>query len=171
MTLFAAMFSVGTITIKSIELMQEHRVDYDSLDPRQKLTFVLECLRLYPTVTTVHRIVERDEEVLVAKRRIALTGGDEVAYPFVCAHRDPEVFPDPEALKIDRSPTAYDSVLSFSAGPHSCPAKDMGMMVTVLMLDALSRRHDLENPQDLQPHLLSRTRPIDALLRTHPPAH
>jgi ABC-type arginine transport system ATPase subunit len=71
MTLFAAMFSVGTITIKSIELMQEHEVDYDSLDLRQKLTFVLECLRLYPTVTTVHRIVERDEEVLVAGGRIA----------------------------------------------------------------------------------------------------
>ena len=151
MTLFAAMFSVGTIVIKSIELMQRHKIDYDSLDAQEKLTFVLECLRLYPTVTSVHRIVERDEEVLIAGRRVPLTAGDEVAYPFVCAHRDAERFPDPEALRLDRPPSAYASVLSFSAGPHACPAKDMGLMVTVLMLDALSRHYDLETLEIFSP--------------------
>ena len=151
MTLFAATFSVGTIVIKSIELMQRHKIDYDSLDSQEKLTFVLECLRLYPTVTSVHRIVERDEEVLIAGRRVPLTAGDEVAYPFVCAHRDAERFPDPEALRLDRPPSAYASVLSFSAGPHACPAKDMGLMVTVLMLDALSRRYDLETLEIFSP--------------------
>lgn len=151
MTLFAAMFSVGTIVIKSIELMRRHEVDYTSLDARQKLTFVIECLRLYPTVTTVHRIVERDEEVLIAGRRVPLSGGDEIAYPFVCAHRDTELFPDPEALRLDRPPSAYASVLSFSAGPHACPGKDMGLMVTVMMLDALSRHYDLETLEIFSP--------------------
>ncbi len=151
MTLFAAMFSVGTIVIKSIELMQRHQIDYDSLDSRAKLTFVLECLRLYPTVTTVHRIVERDEEVLIDGRRVPLTAGDEVAYPFVCAHRDSERFPNPEALRLDRPPSAYESVLSFSAGPHACPARDMGLMVTVLMLDTLSRHYDLDTLEIFSP--------------------
>lgn len=144
MTLFAAMFSVGTIVIKAVEFAAEHDVDYAALPTFQRFAFVLEAFRLCPTVTTVHRIVEAEETVELRGRQARLRAGDEVAYPFVCINRDPRAFSDPETFRLDRSPEEMARVLSWSAGPHKCPAKDLSIVSTVVMLDTLAEaRGDL----------------------------
>ena len=144
MTLFAAMFSVGTIVIKCVGYAAEHNIDYAALSPFQRFAFVMESFRVCPTVTTVHRIVEADETVEIRGHRVPLRAGDEVAYPFVCINRDPRVFSDPEKFRIDRSPDEAARVLSWSAGPHVCPAKDLSIVSTLLMLDTLAEiRGDL----------------------------
>jgi hypothetical protein len=144
MTLFAAMFSVGTIVIKCVEFARQHDIDYGALSPFQRFAFVIESFRICPTVTTVHRIVEADETVDIRGRRHALRAGDEVAYPFVCINQDRKVFSDPEAFRIDRPAAEAAQVLSWSAGPHVCPAKDLSIVSSVLMLDTLaSARGDL----------------------------
>src|SRR5687767_12085187 len=89
MTLFAAMFSVGTIVIKAVEFIRQHQIDYSALSPFQRFAFVIEAFRICPTVTTVHRIVEADETVQIRGQSRALRAGDEVCYPFVCINRDP----------------------------------------------------------------------------------
>ncbi len=143
MTLFAAMFSVGTIVMKCVEIAREQDIQYEKLGLRERMSFVIESLRLNPTVTSVHRIAEGDEIVPIRGRKIAVGPGDELAYPFVCINRDSSRFAEPGAFRIDRSPDEVAAVLSWSAGPHACPAKDLSILSTVLMLDALAARFDL----------------------------
>ena len=138
MTLFAAMFSVGTIVIKCVEFARAHHIDYAALSPFQRFAFVIESFRVCPTVTTAHRIVEADETVAICGRPHPLRAGDEVAYPFVCINRDPRVFSTPEAFRLDRPPAEAAQVLSWSTGPHVCPAKDLSIVSSVLMLDTLA---------------------------------
>ena len=138
MTLFAAMFSVGTIVIKSVQFIRQHNIDYAALSPFQRFAFMIEAFRICPTVTTVHRIVEADESVEIRGRPRRLRAGDEVAYPFVCINRDPKVFSQPDAFRLDRPPAEAAQVLSWSAGPHACPAKDLSIVSSVLMLDTLA---------------------------------
>ncbi len=143
MILFAAMFSLGTIVIKCLEFARTHDVAWSELELEGKRRFVIETQRLYPTVSSVHRILEQPETALVAGRRIQLYPGEEVAYPFVAINRDPEAFEDPESFRLDRPQEELDRVLSWSTGFHACPFKELSILITVLQLDALAERADL----------------------------
>jgi hypothetical protein len=151
MALFAAMFSVGTIVLKCCELLREHAIDYPALDRHRKMQFVIEAQRVYPTVTSVHRIVEEEEEVEVRGRKVTLHPGEEVAYPFVCANLDPSRFSEPERFRLDRPPEEVARVLSWSAGPHVCPARDLSIVATVVLLEALAAKHDLRTKRIFNP--------------------
>ncbi|MDP3273921.1 MAG: hypothetical protein Q8Q09_01920 [Deltaproteobacteria bacterium] len=141
-TLFAAMFSVGTIVIRCVKLAKDNNLRYQDLSPEKKLNFVYEAVRLQPTVTSVHRKLDDREQVEVAGHRITLGVGDELVYPFVCSNRDEDVFPNAEKLDLNRPTSQRDAVLSWSRGAHVCPAKDLSIFVTIAMLDALSARYD-----------------------------
>jgi hypothetical protein len=143
-TLFAAMFSIGTLFIRCVGDVRRHGIDYTSLDLEARRRFVIEAVRLYPTVTTTHRVAERDETRRVAGREIRVEVGDEIAYPFVCSNRDSSTFECPHELKLDRAESSYDEVLSWSKGAHACPARDLSVLVTVAMLDAMARVRPLE---------------------------
>jgi cytochrome P450 len=138
MVLFAGMFSVGTITMKCVENLAEYDIDYSKLSEAERMAFVTESLRLWPTVSTVHRLVEEPEQVVVGRRTITIRPGQEIAYPLVCINRDPSVFKDPEAFRLDRPREEVDQILSWSRGMHGCPAKHISVAVTVLMLDTLA---------------------------------
>jgi cytochrome P450 len=142
MTLFAAMFSVGTIVMKSAGFAKDNGVDYRALSMRERMAFVVEAVRLCPTVTSVHRILEEPEMMVVAGISVRAEAGDEFAYPFVCINRDPAVFSQPETFNLNRPMSEVASVLSWSSGKHICPAKDLSVLVTTMMLDALSERFD-----------------------------
>jgi hypothetical protein len=143
-TLFAAMFSVGTIVIRCVKLAKDNGIRYRDLTPAQKRRFVIEAVRLQPTVTSVHRKVEKEETVEISGRKISLQAGDEVVYPFVCSNRDKTVFPNPQDFDLERPDPQQDSVLSWSKGPHVCPAKELSIHVTTVMLDALAERFDFD---------------------------
>ncbi len=142
-TLFAAMFSIGTLFAKCVDYLREHGIEYNSLNLEEKMKFVTEVVRLYPTVTTTHRILEAPETVTVAGKTLNLTEGDEIVYPFVCANKDKAAFECPHKIKLDRSEQDYDKVLSWSKGAHACPAKKFSVLVTVVMLDALNSKTPL----------------------------
>ena len=134
---------MGTIVIKCVEFASKYDIPYGSLLAEQKPAFVFESQRLSPTVTTIHRIVERDEKVDVLGVALTLQPSDEVCYPFVCINRDPTKFSDPEEFRLNRPSIELKRVLSWSAGPHVCPAKDLSIQLTILMLDQLATRYDL----------------------------
>ena len=136
-TLFAAMFSVGTLFTRCVDDIRRHGIDYQSLDLEGRRNFVIEAVRLYPTVTTTHRIVEKPETVRVAGKDLRLTGGDQIVYALACVNSDPEAFECPHQMKVDRPREEYEKVLSWSDGPHMCPAKELSILVTMNMLDAL----------------------------------
>jgi len=141
MVLFAGMFSVGTITMKCVDNARLHDIDYGALDQRGRMAFVIESIRLWPTVSTAHRIVEEPEQVVVGGRSITVRPGQEIAYPFVSINRDPTVFEEPERFRLDRRPEEVAAILSWSTGRHVCPARDISIAATVLMLDTLQDAH------------------------------
>lgn len=151
MTLFAAMFSVGTLVIRCVEDIQSFAIPYKDLDYQMKRNFIFEAVRLWPTVTSVHRIVERDENVRIGKKDITLTAGDEVIYPFACGNRNAERFHEPAKMNLERPQEEYANVLSWSKGPHDCPGKELSIIVTILMLDQLSKRYDLSKLKIFNP--------------------
>jgi hypothetical protein len=142
-TMFAGMFSVGTAVMQAIEDLQSFGIDYNGLSAKQRRRLVIESIRLAPTVTSVHRILERAESFQVGGKSVTLQPGDEVIYPFVCINRDPKRFGAPEEFKLDRPDAELDAVLSWSAGPHECPAKELSINVTTMLLDTLALRFDL----------------------------
>ena len=144
MTLFAAMFSLGTLFMRCVDDITRHGTDYESLDARGRVAFIIESVRLFPTVTTTHRIVEEPETIVVAGKELQLQPGDEVCYPLVAANRDPSAFHEPEKHRIDRPMEEVAKVLSWSKGPHVCPAKDMSVQVVRVMLDAVAEKQGLK---------------------------
>jgi hypothetical protein len=139
-TLFAAMFSIGTLFVRCVGDIHRHGIDYTSLDIEKRRNFIIESVRLFPTVTTTHRIVESDETVTICGKPILLTAGDEIVYPLVCANTDASVFECPHQMKVERSEEEYDKVLSWSKGAHSCPAKELSILVIMVMLDTLNQK-------------------------------
>jgi cytochrome P450 len=151
-TMFAAMPSIGTLVLRCVEDTKRYGIRYADLSHEQKRAFVYESVRLFPTVTTVHRRLTEPESVEVCGKEIRLEPGDEIAYPFVCSNRDPAVFSDPDAMDIGRTDEARDEVLSWSKGPYACPAKEHSIHVVIAMLDTLAERYELSrlrifNPQ------------------------
>lgn len=150
-TLFAGMFSVGTNVMQAILDIQRFKIDYPGLPLEKRRRFVIEAQRLSPTVTSTHRVLEKEEMIRVAGHDLRLKAGDEVVYPFVCPNRDPARFQSPDEMKLDRPQEEVDEVLSWSRGPHACPAKELSVLVTMVMLDTLAERHDLSKLQIFNP--------------------
>ena len=108
-----------------------------------------ESLRLFPIVPFGARIASEDID-LAGHRILRKT---RVLIPFVTAHHDPEVFPEPRRFDPDRwlgnDPPPY-TYLPFSAGLHMCigvPFAKQSMLITLAML---LRRHSYQLPEKLR---------------------
>lgn len=108
-----------------------------------------ESLRLFPIVPFGARIASEDLDLaghwIARKTRVLM--------PFVTAHHDPEVFPEPRRFDPDRwlgaEPPPY-TYLPFSAGLHMCigvPFAKQSMLITLAML---LRRHSYQLPEKLR---------------------
>lgn len=144
-TLFAAMFSIGTLFAKCVDFLRLHQMTYEDLNQEERINYVTEVVRLYPTVTTTHRILTQPEEVTVGKSSLKLTEGDHIAYPFICPNKDEKVFECPHQIKLDRPEENYQQILSWSKGPHACPARNFSILATTVMLDALHQKKPLNS--------------------------
>lgn len=56
---------------------------------------------------------------------------------YLAANRDPEVFPDPDEIRPDRTPNAH---VSFGYGPHFCPGNMLARLESELLVNALLDR-------------------------------
>lgn len=151
MTLFAALFSIGTLVIRCVENCARYDISYGQLDEGLKRNFIIESVRLYPTVTAINRIVEKDEEVYVCNQTIKMTAGDEIIYPLLCVNQDPAHFNQPDQLKLDRPDAEYEKTLSWSKGQHDCPGKELSIILTRIMLDSLDEKLPLKNQRIFNP--------------------
>jgi len=83
-------------------------------DPELIGRFVEEVVRLEPPFKFHYRLVKRDCELAGTK----LEPGDRLMLMWAAANRDPDVFDDPDELRLDRRhPKAH---MSFGRGPHFC---------------------------------------------------
>lgn len=117
---------------------------------------VEEIVRHTSPLTHIGRICTQADSVLGQPR----TQGQRVALCFAAASHDPEVFPEAEVLKIDRSPNPH---VSFGAGDHSCLGSTHARQVLREVLGWAVTNLDRIEPIRLDPG----ARSIGGLVRRH----
>jgi cholest-4-en-3-one 26-monooxygenase len=96
-----------------------------------------EILRYVSPVISFSRTVTRDTEL----RGRALKQGDVVLNVYPSANRDADVFDDPHAFRIDRSPNMH---LAFGTGPHFCLGANLARTeIRILLEELFSRLPDI----------------------------
>ncbi|MFI1758589.1 cytochrome P450 [Streptomyces sp. NPDC020571] len=103
--------------------------------PEARGTALDELLRWISHRTSVGlaRIALEDAEV----RGTRIAAGDPVYVSYLAANRDPDVFPDPDRIDLDRDPNPH---LAYGNGHHFCTGAVLARMQTELLVDTLLDR-------------------------------
>ncbi|MFE9609552.1 cytochrome P450 [Streptomyces sp. NPDC006012] len=104
-------------------------------EPAARPRAIDELLRYVPHRNAVglSRIALADVEV----GGVRIRAGDPVYVSYLAANRDPDVFPDPDAVDFDRSPNPH---VAFGSGPHYCPGGLLARLESELLVDVLLDR-------------------------------
>jgi len=98
---------------------------------------VEELLRFAPPVIHFRRTAVRSSSLGGARIR----EGDKVVVFYPAANRDPEVFEEPDVVRLDRHPNPH---LSFGIGPHFCLGNALArLQISALLREVLERMPDL----------------------------
>ncbi|MEU0450716.1 cytochrome P450 [Streptomyces tendae] len=103
--------------------------------PEARGTALDELLRWISHRTSVGLARIALEDVEVHGTRIA--AGDPVYVSYLAANRDPDVFPDPDRIDLDREPNPH---LAYGNGHHFCTGAVLARMQTELLVDTLLER-------------------------------
>ncbi|MFJ5550882.1 cytochrome P450 [Streptomyces sp. NPDC093225] len=104
-------------------------------EPALRPTAIDELLRYIPHRNSVGLSRIATEDMTIAGQHIR--AGEAVYVSYLAANRDPEVFPDPDELHLDRSPNPH---VAFGYGPHFCPGNLLARLEQELMVGALLER-------------------------------
>jgi benzoate 4-monooxygenase len=82
-----------------------------------------------------------------------IPGGVTVAVPAYTAHRNPDIFPDPQSYYPDRwlegdAKNARASFIPFSAGARGCIGRNITYMEQTILIASLVHRYELALPCD-----------------------
>ncbi|MFC3572315.1 cytochrome P450 [Streptomyces yaanensis] len=118
------------LLLTSPELLERLRARPESWD-----VALDELLRWIPHRTAVGlaRIAREDVEL----HGLRIRAGDPVYVSYLAANRDPDVFPEPDRLDLDRDPNPH---LSFGNGPHYCTGALLARLQIDLLLHTLLER-------------------------------
>jgi cytochrome P450 len=114
-------------------------------EPKLIDTGVEELLRVYAPVS-VGRLATADTEL----RGRCVAAGERVLLPFGAANRDPEVFDEPEEIRLDRRRNRH---LTFGTGAHRCLGSNLARLeLKVALQEWLRAMPDfrLTNPGDVE---------------------
>lgn len=114
--------------------LAEHPEQQQTLrdNPDMMVAAVEEFLRFYAPVT-----VARETTGDVELQGCPVKSGEMVLIPFQSANRDPNAFPDPDELILDRSPNRH---LAFGLGIHRCLGTNLARLELRTGLTAFLRR-------------------------------
>jgi cytochrome P450 len=101
-------------------------------EPELMPTAVEELLRVYSPVTMA-RLATED----VTVNGVTIPAGSRVLMNFPAANRDPEVFPDPDTVVIDRANNRH---VAFGIGIHRCAGSNLARMEMQVALSAFLER-------------------------------
>ncbi|PTM96957.1 cytochrome P450 [Streptomyces sp. VMFN-G11Ma] len=104
-------------------------------EPEIRPRAIDEMLRYIPHRNAVglSRIALEDVEI----KGVRIRAGDPIYVSYLAANRDPEAFPDPEAIDFARSPNPH---VSFGFGPHFCPGNMLARLESELLVGTLLER-------------------------------
>jgi cytochrome P450 len=112
---------------------------YDAVrtDPTLVEALIEESLRFDPPVLGLFRIVDED----VSVGGITIPAGARALLLWASANRDPRVWEDPDAFRIDRDLTELRrNTLTFGTGIHLCQGSPLARLEGRIGLDAILRR-------------------------------
>ncbi|PGH07589.1 hypothetical protein AJ80_07978 [Polytolypa hystricis UAMH7299] len=89
-------------------------------------------------------------------KEVVVNPGDKVFVSFVSAARDPNIFPLPNEVRLDRP---LDSYIHYGHGPHTCLGKDVNMIALASMLRVVGRLENLRRAPGPQGQLKKVPRP------------
>lgn len=89
-------------------------------------------------------------------RHVSIKPGDKVFVSFVSANRDPNVFPSPNEVRLDRP---LESYIHYGQGPHTCLGKDANMVGLTSMLRVVGKLKNLRRAPGPQGELKKIPRP------------
>ena len=128
-----ALTSALWILLREPGLYEQVRSDRSLIEP-----FVEEALRLESPTQGLYRRVARDTELA----GVTLPEGATVHIRYAAANRDPEMFPDPDRVDLER-PNGRRH-MAFSLGEHHCPGEGLSRIEQRMALHAvLDRLPDL----------------------------
>ena len=117
------------------------------LDQLTMLDWVLkESLRLFPPIPFVSRV--SNEAVELGGYRVPAR--TELHLSMYHTHRDPDIYPEPNAFRPDRWSTlrpGTNEYLPFGIGSRVCPGKALAMLQMKMFLSMLVQRYRLELPR------------------------
>ncbi|MBZ4323274.1 cytochrome P450 [Streptomyces huiliensis] len=105
-----------------------------------------------PAATALDELVRYDSPFQAQDRAVTapttlggrrLAAGDRVRVLLGSAHRDPEVFPDPDRLDLSRTPNPH---FAFGLGPHSCLGVPLALLEARVLLTELAAAHPDTTP-------------------------
>lgn len=129
LTLIAGVDTTWSAIGSSLWHLATHPADRRRLaaEPELLPTAIEELLRAYSPVTMA-RIVASDVEVAGCPMK----AGDRVLMNFPAANRDPEVFDEPDAVRLDREQNRH---LAFGVGIHRCAGSNLARMELAVALE------------------------------------
>jgi cytochrome P450 len=105
-----------------------------SAKPALIKNFVEEVLRLESPTQGLYRTATRDTEI----RGIAIPQGATLHLRFAAANRDPAVFEDPDAIRLERRNAMRH--MAFSQAEHHCPGSGLSRLEMQIAFEALIAR-------------------------------
>jgi cytochrome P450 family 142 subfamily A polypeptide 1 len=113
-------------------------------DPSLVNTATEEILRYVSPVISFSRVVTQATEL----RGKALEAGDVVLNVYPSANCDADIFDDPDAFRVDRSPNLH---LAFGTGPHFCLGANLARTeIRILLEELFARLPDMRVPDDVE---------------------
>ncbi|NIJ17861.1 cytochrome P450 [Sphingobium vermicomposti] len=102
--------------------------------PDRRRAILNEIIRLFPAELSFVRNTTKAVEILGT----LIPERTPVRFLLNSANRDPEVFPDPDEIKLDRPARAMP--LSFGVGPHACAGTAIARIGAEIIFDAIAER-------------------------------
>lgn len=114
-------------------------------DPTVVGSFVEETLRLEPSAAAVDRYATRD----VNLGGVRVHRGDLIRVSLGAANRDPDMFSEPDVLRLDRD--NFGKSVTFARGPHACLGIHLARLETEIAVEALLDHPGIWVGGDLDP--------------------
>lgn len=130
--------------IKSV-LTDDRAIDMEQTDSMVQLdSFIKECLRLYPPVPLIARLVEQE----IRTEEFTLPTNTMLYILLEPIHRDEAIYPSPHTFQpnrfLDRT-TAPFTYVPFSAGPRNCVAKRYAMALMKVLISKILLKYRIES--------------------------
>jgi cytochrome P450 len=124
-----------SVMANALRWLSQHPEERDRLrqDPTLLQTAREEMLRYFTPTQGLARTCTRDTELA----GVPLSRGDRVFMSFAAANRDPGVFPDPDAMVLDRTPNPHTT---FGMGVHRCLGSNIARVEFDVVISEVLRR-------------------------------